>query len=244
MTLLHSIDHLSPSSLAKFRAQPAAWVVHYLYGIRDESGPRAQRGKAVEAGVQVGLADPDASLVKCTDAAQTNFELNMQGEISDEIESERMNICRMVEQALPLIRPLGRPDGYQLKIEYWMPNVPVPIIGYLDWQWPGLVVDLKTTLRMPSGMRPDHQAQAALYSAAQKRPAALLYVTPTKSKLVRLTQEEVHAGMNDLHRSARSLIRALEVFRDPKDMMLAYPVDLDHYIWSERSREKYLEVAG
>ena len=37
------IDHLSISSLRKFTEAPAAWVVTYLHGVKDDAGPARVR---------------------------------------------------------------------------------------------------------------------------------------------------------------------------------------------------------
>lgn len=242
MSLVRKITHLSPSALAKFRAQPAIWVMQYLYGIKEDGGPAAKRGSAVEAGVQVALANINATLEECQNAALDSFTVLTEGEITDQIDKEKDNIRGMVRQAIPMLQPLGRPDSYQLKIEHWFDDVPVPVIGYTDWTWQGIIVDLKTTMRMPSGIRPDHKAQVALYSAAKKRPAAILYTTDTKSKLVRLTEAEVKEGLSDLERSAKSLLHALNNFHTPKDMLKAFPVDFESYLWSDSMKSKYMEM--
>jgi hypothetical protein len=54
----HGIGHLSASSLNLWAAEPALWIMERLLGRRSPSGIPAARGKAVEAGVNIGLHDP------------------------------------------------------------------------------------------------------------------------------------------------------------------------------------------
>src|SRR5258708_22734871 len=53
----HGITHLSPSSLALYRAAPALWGLRYLFGVRDETGAFAARGKAVEAALAASVTE-------------------------------------------------------------------------------------------------------------------------------------------------------------------------------------------
>ena len=54
----HGIGHLSASSLNLWAAEPALWIMERLLGRRAPAGIPAARGKAVEAGVNIGLYDP------------------------------------------------------------------------------------------------------------------------------------------------------------------------------------------
>ncbi|PSA69589.1 hypothetical protein, partial [Corynebacterium diphtheriae] len=60
-----------------------------------------------------------------------------------------------------------RPNqGDQHKVEIRLEGVDVPVIGYLDWLYPTEVLDLKTTLRVPSAMSETHLRQASIYKTA------------------------------------------------------------------------------
>ena len=103
----HGVTHLSPSSLALYRAAPALWVLRYLYGVRDHETPFAWRGKSVEAAVDAiiteGASDNDA-----IELAMTAFESKAGGEISPGINRERNAIPEMVQRASPIFRKLGQ----------------------------------------------------------------------------------------------------------------------------------------
>jgi hypothetical protein len=62
------------------------------------------------------------------------------------------------------------------------------VIGFLDLVFPqhGVVIDLKTTGRMPSTMSAEHQLQRAIYQKAKggNQSVKFLYVTPKKAAML------------------------------------------------------------
>jgi hypothetical protein len=63
----------------------------------------------------------------------------------------------------------------------------IPVIGYLDLVYPqhGVVIDLKTTGRIPSTMSAEHQLQRAIYAKAKGNMAVkFLYVSEKKTSML------------------------------------------------------------
>jgi hypothetical protein len=139
----YEIHHLSPSSLALYRAAPALWCLRYLFGVRDEGGPFAWRGRAIESAVDAivfdGVGDDEA-----IEQAKQVFETEARGEITPEIDRERRVLSAMVVQAGAVFRRLGKPLSRQKKVQIWLPGVEVPVIGYSDYEYSRFVLDLKT----------------------------------------------------------------------------------------------------
>ena len=79
----HGIGHLSASSLNLWAAEPALWIMERLLGRRSPSGIPAARGKAVEAGVNIGLHDPALSVEACIAEGHAELEFD----IADDIQS-------------------------------------------------------------------------------------------------------------------------------------------------------------
>ena len=112
----HGITHLSPSSLALYRSEPALWVLSYLYKVRDEDGNAAMwRGTAVEGGLDKILGGD--SVEGATRAALDSFDLNAAGEITEKIVSERENIPEFIKQAALAFAGKPLPVARQLKIK-------------------------------------------------------------------------------------------------------------------------------
>ena len=241
MSLLDRFKALSPSSVSLFRNAPSVWAVKYLYSVRDESGPAAWRGIAVEAGV-TQIVMGGKSHEEALQAALDNYELNAQGLADDKADRARNLIGPMLNQAMPLFAPKGKPSMIQLKVERQLEGVPLPFVGYCDFVWDNEVVDLKTTERMPSEPKPDHAAQVALYCHGTNRTGTLIYVTDKKSAEYKLDADAQKAAIADLTRSAKALCHALSRFDRPEDLARCYAPDFTSFYWSEPTKAKALEI--
>lgn len=237
----HGIKHLSPSSLLTYQSNPAMWVGKYMFGWRDEAGPRAWLGNAVEAGLQarlLGLAD-------YKEHAKNAFEAKAQGELSDEITEARSHIEPMLYQAIEAymsdigpIKPL-----YQVKCEWWIDDIEVPLIGYLDFEWPEPIDDLKTTLSCPTKARDDHLAQLGFYLRARKKnKGRICYVTPKKFNMIPVTLEETEAPFNGLIRSAKAVRHMLSMVKDRYDAVKIFAPDFGDFRWNEQTKKLALEA--
>lgn len=182
----HGIDHLSASSINLWTNAPDVWVAKYLHNHRQPFGPAPRRGQCVEDAVAATLTGTDATTA--VNAAIEKFDKTFI--IGDEnTEKERALIAPMVEQALSEISRYGEPefsdDGQQkIIIDAVFDNYSIPLWGFLDFVFPqhGLVVDLKTTTRIPSTMSADHQIQRAIYQTAKGNMGVkFLYVSAKKA---------------------------------------------------------------
>lgn len=236
----HGIKHLSPSSLSLWTANPALWVGKYLLRWKDEGGPAMFRGTAVEAGLAAflhGEGNPDFY-------AMQSFEANAQGQADEEWEQARAEIGPMLVQAMNALamqkntRPL-----MQKKVLHWVDGLPVPFLGYLDFEWPTVeVLDLKTTNRIPSAAKPDHAAQVGLYCRETRCPGRLLYVSKSKSASYALSEEEASAAFEPMIRAAKSLQYFLSHARDGLDALKMLPINTDDFRWSDTTLK--LATAG
>src|SRR5688572_30482018 len=89
------IEHLSPSSLNLWVAAPGLWTLRYLAGVKDEGSPAMWRGSAVEDGFSHLLRG--RAMAEAEAAALNSFELNAQGELSDDLDKERASIAPMLK---------------------------------------------------------------------------------------------------------------------------------------------------
>lgn len=245
----HGIKHLSPSALNCWRETPGLWCLRYLAQVRDESSPAAQRGNAVERGVEKllrGAPREEASLF-----AQQEYLNLTQGVINEETEAEAALIPGMVKQAatwhMDMIgsNSIEALAACQLKIETWLDGVSVPVIGYVDFTFMGGPdIDCKTTKRCPSEPRPDHLRQIALYAKARQRPAALLYLTDKKFAFYCPPEEALSAAVNELAAVGRSLEAFLSLIPDAESALRCMPHQTDHYAYGDAAKAKLVELAG
>ncbi len=220
------IDHLSPYSLNLWRASPGVWALRYVGKIKDEGKAALWRGNAVETGLAALLRGETP--FEALDAAHMNFDLNAMGIIDEKNEPERALIGPMLAQCAKWEAPSDL-NATQLKIEYWFDPIPIPVIGYLDFAFDGIDVDLKTTTKCPSAPRADNVRQVALYRAARGRAGGILYVTDKKQAYYPVTDEMMDEALQEMHAAALSLNNFLARCDTREDVLRSLPVDWDHW---------------
>lgn len=221
----------SPSACNLFAASPAMFVLEKVLGQRQPVGAPAHRGTAVEAGVTLGLMDPAASLEACIKEAQTKFDTISALSGDPRRANYRDTIPAMVESALKELRPYGIPSGTQGFIEWRPEGLKLPIVGYYDFEWAdhGIVVDLKTTEKMPSAVKIGHARQVALY-ASDNADARLSYVTPKKATTYRLENKREHREA--LRQIAMRIENFLSQSDDPQFFVNITAPDLESFYWT------------
>jgi hypothetical protein len=189
---LHGIGHSSPSQINTWIGSPSRWVAQYLFDRRSGTNPNMARGHAVEAGVKAVIADGE-SIEDATAAVLADYDRATAFASGDDRVKNRDAIPSMIEAAVDALSPYGVPefaeDGSQHKISITAKGDgwELPVIGFLDFKFPahGLVVDLKTTFRIPSEMSIEHQRQRVVYRKALGNYAVkFLYVSGKKTEML------------------------------------------------------------
>ena len=182
----HGIKHLSASNLNTWIDAPDIWVLRYLLKRQTPSGAAAMRGSMVEKAVAstlLGMSQTEA-ISEVLDQYDQQF---------GDDQTQRDLIKPMVTMSIDLLKPYGPPDfpehGVQHKISLPLTTdeFTIPVIGYLDFVFPqqGLVVDLKTTTRVPSRMNYGHKVQRVIYQKSLGNYAVkFLYVSGKKNSLL------------------------------------------------------------
>lgn len=251
----HGIDHLSASSLNVWAAEPAIWIMERLLHRRSPTGIPAARGKAVEHGVHVGLIDTAKPIEDCVAEAEREFNRETVLAGDPRRDDERANIGGYVRGALAELRQYGVPDGYQERVEIKLDDVPVPIIGFIDWRFAqhGLIVDLKTSERHPSQIGNSHGRQGAVYATAHGNfGMRFAYAKPAPGKkdpqqvkVLEMSSDDVRRHLGALRAIALSLGRFLAVSDDPRELAGLIVPDFDSFWWSDPSvRANGREIFG
>jgi hypothetical protein len=230
--MIENYKHHSPSSLNLFAAEPAMWVLEKVLEQKQTVGVPAHRGVGVEDGVAHGLKNPDAPEKTCIAIAQSKYDLITAMSSDERRQKYRDTIPDMVVQALDELRPYGIPSATQGQIEYRPEGLQLPIMGYYDFLWEdkGLIVDLKTTERMPSEIKIPHARQVALYSG-DNHDGRLTYVTPKKCQTYQL--ENIREHRQALLNIAKKVENFLGLSDDPKFFLSITVPDLDSFYWGD-----------
>ena len=229
----HGIGHLSASSLSTFAAEPALWVMERLLKRKGQVGCSAHRGTAAEDGIVHGLLNPGATIEDCQALALVKYDQLSALSGDPKRQKERDAVLPIVATAIPELRKYGIPDGVQLRIERRLDGVPVPFLGFIDLRWSqhGMLLDLKTQLRLSSEISPAHARQVALYAHGTNDAAGICYATPSKVGIYRLEDAATHtAAMANI---AKRLERFLGVSKDPHELAGIVCPNWDSFYWSD-----------
>jgi len=247
----HGIDHLSASSINLWANAPDVWVMQYLHGLRTPMGAAAWRGICTEdAVVQILMGDHEAASI---DRALAKFDKRFP--IGDEKTSaERARIKPMTQLAIEELIEFGKPefpevedgDNLQEKISITAKgdDWSIPVIGYLDLVFPqhGVVIDLKTTGRIPSTMSAEHQLQRAIYAKAKgNMDVRFLYVSEKKTSML------ADGDPTELLAQAKVQISRIEAFLrhcDKDTAKAIVPVQPSSFYWSgnEQLRKEFYGI--
>ena len=230
--MIESYTRHSPSSLNLFAAEPAMFVLEKVLGQRQTVGVPAHRGVAVEEGVAYGLIHPDADLEDCYKEALLKYDMITALSGDDRKSKYRQNVPGMVGMALAELRPYGVPTKVQGYIEWHPHGLQLPIVGYYDfmWEYDGIVVDLKTSERMPSEIKIAHARQVSLY-CSDNHEGRLTYCTPKKVQTFRLDETKRHREA--LFRIAQTVERFLSLSDSPLALADLVVPNLDSFYWGE-----------
>lgn len=187
----HGIDHLSASSLNLWANAPDVWLMSYIFGLRTPMGAAPWRGICVEDAVVetlMGGSEKDA-IQKALDKFDKRFLIG-----DEKTTKERDMIEPMVQIAIEQLMEFGKPDfpddekgQEKISITAKGNGWEIPVIGFLDLVYPqhGVVIDLKTSSRIPSTMSAEHQLQRAIYQKAKGNSAVkFLYVSSKKASML------------------------------------------------------------
>ncbi|MGE3583061.1 MAG: hypothetical protein AB7J28_16790 [Hyphomonadaceae bacterium] len=209
-------ERTSPSEVNTFASERGFWLARYVRKIKDDVGPAAWRGDAVEAGLQAALYGRDDPLTHALNA----FELREQeyakahdGEVHPDADAERAAIEPCLNNALLCVKAheIGQPTATQLKVEAYLPGCELPMHGYLDFAFADHAMDCKATNKIPSDAKPEHAAQVSFYAYGRKESKARLLYASTAQKtknpynLVTLGSADIQRNIENMARVQRNM---------------------------------------
>ena len=231
----HGINYLSPSSINTYINDTSLWVARYLFKIKSSSGASAVRGIATEFVLadkyEKGVFDYNLLDVKFMSlCAESGIDL---GDIKTAKEKKLLKDFGTIIDENFDYKDL---EAYQEKVEVQIEDMPVPIIGYIDFRFKGKIVDLKTSTRMPTRPTEAQKRQMALYSMAYPESSVdLFFATPKEHK--KFTLKNLTLYKKQLRKVALSIQKFLSISDDKHELAsLMYP-NLDSWLWSGMKEE-------
>lgn len=229
------IDHVSPSNLNTWTSSPALWAIRYGMNLKSEGTDKMALGKAVEAGLQIVLMNGDLDEAFAHAYAAFNLERSMDGG-----DKERALVEPMLTQAIEAMvsMEVGSPQLLQRRLEMMLPDVPVPCMGFSDFEWDGMILELKTTQRLPSEPTPSHMRQIAFYhKASGGKEVRILYVSPKAYKLYTPSLDDLDEAFEELCYLGRTLTKSLSVAGSPAELLKMFPADFSNFMWDAESKK-------
>ena len=229
--------HLSASKISTFKNDLPSFICRYGLGWKDPYNASMNRGNVCERWLVKALLD-EVSIKDAVTEALVEYN-NADRHYSDASHNKQLEyIPKIINNAYEALKDFGKPtfpEQGQEMIETTMHsgryNWEAKIIGYLDLVYPesGLVVDLKTTLRMPSKMSWSHELQWALYKDAKaNHDIKFLYVTHLKSEV-----KQPERTKEDILAEAEQMISKMNFFcwmLSPQQARKAIPIG-DNFMW-------------
>ena len=241
---VHGIQHLSASAINQFITNPASWILK-VSGHKGISNPAMWRGTAVDDAIGTAfdykldikseeiLKQSSHNALAIFDNLFDYYKKNNEYDI-EKVNAERNNIKRYMEAAIPFYEKLGKPQEVQKRIEVEFEDIPVPIIGYIDLQYKGVIRDIKTTGRLMSTVPSTICRQLSLYAYAEDSIpyADFIHVTKAKAEVVSIEITDVDKRVNELRQAALSMMNVLSYSDDINQVATLFYPDFDDWRWS------------
>jgi hypothetical protein len=228
----------SASSINKLMAQPASWVLSYIYNCYGSQNPAMVRGLATEIGfnayVKTEFGDMESAVMEATRFFNKETALQAMDQMSRD--KERASLEGFITQAVEALAPYGKPVSMQNKLEMTMEGVIDPFVGYDDYVFEkNITIDLKTSHRVPSQISDPHKRQMALYQMMKPEHKILIcYVSPKKYAIYEMTMEEVKEICEQIKCAAQSAEKLLDIYDDPKDLYKLFSPDYSSsFYWND-----------
>ena len=247
-----SLLPLSFSHLNEFAFNRERWALRRIFGYQFPSSASAERGKAVESGLNMWLNGTDQKVA--IDKMLKEYDDNCSGLAGDKVASERENLIPLFNEGVQRLTNYAfKWDlmGYQNKVE--MDIEGIPLVGYTDFHFEDkttkedFYIDLKTTLRKPTGISYAHAMQQSIYAQATNSQQKLWYLVCKKSgtEFYEYSLDDYKKPMkicNHIVTVMGSFLQKVDTLDDVKNLLIPNP---DDWIWKEEAVHKArVEVWG
>ena len=233
------------SSINKFKHNPSEWLVHYGLGLKIDSNKAMVRGTLAEFGayykIKRGMQQKDDAYFE--KLIRHKFSKYRFFNADDEIDNA-ISIAKKFEDKL-YERQLRNIVSYQKEKVEHIDGIKYPVRLFTDFEYDNLIVDLKSTLRLPTKPKIDHIRQQALYSVLHDKPIALLYATPKKTFWYDLTKKDVKDGYSELVSDFKSLENYIDMCNNDLEKAIKItPLNTDPspFYWDNNIKQAAIKI--
>ena len=252
------LDHFSPSQL--LRPTPN-WLFEYVYLSKDQRrsitvGENAAYGTAVHNGIQANLVG-DVDVEQAIDQALLDFDFHPADEDAEKRVEYRSRIPAAVELGCEHFKDLTD-VGDEQKIHLELPDVSIPLTGYIDLVSDGNLYEMKTKAPRKGQIKKDgtrgwskpalpkepdynHLCQVAVYQKATGLKPNIVYISDTdiahfdQDNCDKLSPEYLEYCLYDLRRRALIRQNLLAVSTDPKVLAGLVEPEFNHpFYWKNQ----------
>ncbi len=233
---VHNINYLSPSSINTYISDMPLWTMRYLFKVKSPSGAGAIRGITEEhilaEKYEKGFFDFQALDSKFIAlCCESGVDLN------DGRTLKEKDALRSFGTILDENFKYDNLESYQEKVEVQVEDLPIPIMGYVDFLFKDKIVDLKTTNRMPSKPTEAQKRQMALYSMAYPdKKVDLFFVSPKQHRV--FTLSSITKYKKQLKKVAFSIQKFLSISEDRHELASLIHPNFDKWEWSEDMKKE------
>ena len=239
---VHKIDHLSASSINLWVTDPCRWCLKYLMKIDSDYGASAQRGHIIEWALERWLAKGDIVTAKELEDLFIKHLIDKQIDVeAGKAVEEIKNLMPYYEMVKHKYNDYPNLVNYQEKLEVQYGDLPIPIIGYIDFVFDDFILDLKTTSKMPSICPETVKRQMAVYSMVYTdRPMVVDFVTPKKYQTFKL--DELQLYRRQVYDICMGLMRFLGTSDSPLQLTQSFHPNFDHWAWDDKMKNEAKKI--
>jgi hypothetical protein len=261
------VYHFSPSQLNR---PIASWMFEYVYLSKDKRreiivGENAALGSAAHEAIQAVVChgqDIDEAVKHST----TGFDFHPANQSPEKREKFRDLIPEIAATGIDLLSGMFAGAQEEKKIELMLPDVVVPIIGYVDLFKDGQLAEIKTKAPRQGMVKKDgtrswakvalpkepvweHILQAAVYWKATGATPNIAYVSADEGVIYnpdnceKMSEEILDYAIQEVRRKALVRQNLLAISTDPKTLAGLMEPDFNHpFYWSHQFKDVAKEL--
>ena len=237
-SLLKKYRH-SASSALKIKNAPQLFVADKIMKLKQPYGDAAIRGNVAEPLGRYLMAK-DITEEQAWDYAVKKFK-KLGGTDKKELKFAYDCAYKIAEELKS--RQMKRPDQYQERV--WNDGIEFGlkygIVGFLDFTYNNdynMVIDIKTTKRVPTKANYDHILQQSLYwkLTGETRRFALLYASDKRVNFIEISKQELQNGWKQILFNMEFIERLDERCKSKQDWILSFPYpSIDSFYYSDEN---------